>query len=792
MDCCSGFSSRLDFGILSTISSSGITFCGRCGFWGFGDSTGSASARRMTTRAAVDDDDDFVDEIPIIKTTKLMKTTAGRVYKRMCDEGLLVGKTGVKVTCFCNVWVGANIVEGVVSDTDLLELKKSAFGDFFNLGGIKWLTGQLMTLLALNYVQPMKRTGDMDRLKFHIGDRVEEFKKSDFALITGMKFGKKTEFVGIDMDEPNDISMRYFGGKMSVTRQDVEHVFKNVRGIRGKKPMDVLKLALLYLVCCHVVGNQGRTRIPALYMHLVNDLELFNDFEWGEHLWKDVVESMGKCSSILNTGGNGRFTFPGFLFPLQIWSFETFPRLMENGICAIGKGSGSLCPRALRWETGVRPKHDVLENSIFGKPGESVNWKEMVATPMERGMGNFERLLSVGGAGNGSSSNACGEAVNEEYGAGHRSLKGKFHWGHVTACADGVQNEDEMQNPTVVEDVLGEGRGENEPALRDVLTAIVHMEKRNSKLRVEVTKLRIALNAQSRLLKRVLLGRKMAKRQQKKRGDKREENGMPSFDLGIESQERRDDPGNGQEDMIWEEDIIRDADIGTQLGVSDNDVEDLLNDVNTQEVDGRWRKAVEGLGLKLDSGKGAECSKLMNLANEKTTDDVHRDERVVEEQANVVQRMDDAELVRPSISKDVCAGGSGSGNGTVIGEVAGGFRDKFETASQIIEAQEVTPEKICYENVREVDEEIVCDGPKLMDKLGVYEGREEGPIGDSVLAIEGGSCCPQQNDGSSCGMFVVKIAEFLMMGHDVQDMNDTEIAAYRKKMTTELLAYSAL
>ncbi|VFQ66372.1 unnamed protein product, partial [Cuscuta campestris] len=31
---------------------------------------------------------------------------------------------------------------------------------------------------------------------------------------------------------------------------------------------------------------------------------------------------------------------------------------------------------------------------------------------------------------------------------------------------------------------------------------------------------------------------------------------------------------------------------------------------------------------------------------------------------------------------------------------------------------------------------------------------------------------------SSCGMFVVKIAEFLMMGHDVQDMNDTEIAAY--------------
>ncbi|VFQ90219.1 unnamed protein product [Cuscuta campestris] len=80
--------------------------------------------------------------------------------------------------------------------------------------------------------------------------------------------------------------------------------------------------------------------------------------------------------------------------------------------------------------------------------------------------------------------------------------------------------------------------------------------------------------------------------------------------------------------------------------------------------------------------------------------------------------------------------------------------------------------------------------PRLMDKLGVYEGREEGLIGDGVLAIEGGPCCPQQNDGSSCGMFVVKMAEFLMMGRDVRDMDDDEIAAYRKKMTTELLAYS--
>lgn len=82
--------------------------------------------------------------------------------------------------------------------------------------------------------------------------------------------------------------------------------------------------------------------------------------------------------------------------------------------------------------------------------------------------------------------------------------------------------------------------------------------------------------------------------------------------------------------------------------------------------------------------------------------------------------------------------------------------------------------------------------PKIMDKLGVYDGREEGPMGDDALAVEAGSCCPKQNDGSSCGMFVVKMAELLMMGCDVGDMDDHEIVAYRKKMTAELLAYSAV
>ncbi|VFQ70738.1 unnamed protein product, partial [Cuscuta campestris] len=348
--------------------------------------TRSSAAKKTATKIMVDDDDDFVDKIPIIQTRNLVKTTAGRVYRRLCDEEILVGKTGLKVTCFCNLCVGSTTVKGVVSASEMAELKNSAFGIFFKLGKIKWVNGQLLILLALNHVEPINKSGEVDRLNFHIGDRIVEFKKTDFALITGLRFGRESRFEDSDLAKANDISTRYFNGKMSVSRIEVENVFKGIANRRDKEQSDAVKLALLNIIVNHVVGNQGLTKIPALYMHLVDDLDRFNKFQWGEHLWNDMVESLRKCSSILNTGEHCRFTFPGFLFPLQIWAFETFPALKENEICVVGVKRSKVWPRALRWETGVRPMHDLLEGSIFGTEEESGQWDEMVATTSEKAM----------------------------------------------------------------------------------------------------------------------------------------------------------------------------------------------------------------------------------------------------------------------------------------------------------------------------------------------------------------------------------------------------------------------
>ncbi|CAH9096995.1 unnamed protein product, partial [Cuscuta epithymum] len=53
---------------------------------------------------------------------------------------------------------------------------------------------------------------------------------------------------------------------------------------------------------------------------------------------------------------------------------------------------------------------------------------------------------------------------------------------------------------------------------------------------------------------------------------------------------------------------------------------------------------------------------------------------------------------------------------------------------------------------------------RLMDAMGVYEERGEEPIGDRKLEVKFVTECPQQTDGHSCGLFVLKIAEALMCG----------------------------
>lgn len=80
--------------------------------------------------------------------------------------------------------------------------------------------------------------------------------------------------------------------------------------------------------------------------------------------------------------------------------------------------------------------------------------------------------------------------------------------------------------------------------------------------------------------------------------------------------------------------------------------------------------------------------------------------------------------------------------------------------------------------------------PVLVDLLGVYKEHSDGLMGKRKFSISVVDGCPQQDDGFSCGMFMLKFAEYLMMDGNISEVHSRDMKGYREKMTTELIAYS--
>ncbi|VFQ81181.1 unnamed protein product [Cuscuta campestris] len=260
----------------------------------------------------------------------MVRSSNGTMYVRVCPEDLLVGSIGVKVNLYCNLAAGITSLKDNLNAKEQELFRTTAFGHFLEMGEIKWVSGQLLTLLVLNYVEPANKGGISNSIAFHISDRVLKMKP-------------------------------------------------------------------------------GGSKLPPVYMYLVDNLTRFNDFPWG------------------------------FLFPLQIWAFETFMDLEGKGLCNRIEGSDRIWPRALRWETGSRARHVSLESAIFG--GEKVNWKCMVPEKAELRRNDFRKYFKNVNRAEG----VDGELCDANFGADCNKMKGKLHWGGERGDGNEIENRKEKK-----------------------------------------------------------------------------------------------------------------------------------------------------------------------------------------------------------------------------------------------------------------------------------------------------------------------------------------------------------
>lgn len=117
---------------------------------------------------------------------------------------------------------------------------------------------------------------------FLVGERILQFTKEQFAVITGLNFG---DLPGHNELTPANSPLLHYYGHGS--RAELEATFD-----RCSDESDRFKLALVLFVECCLLGGEGHSLINRQYLHLVEDLEKFNDYPWGTVVYEKTNSSI--------------------------------------------------------------------------------------------------------------------------------------------------------------------------------------------------------------------------------------------------------------------------------------------------------------------------------------------------------------------------------------------------------------------------------------------------------------------------------------------------------------------
>ncbi|KAK3193819.1 hypothetical protein Dsin_025129 [Dipteronia sinensis] len=155
------------------------------------------------------------------------------------------------------------IMENVAEERAMYQ--QSCFGHFqcmqqgmqFSSGIVHWLL-----LRELHHNRPS------DEIRFMLDPHSVRFSRVEFCLIIGLKF-RAIPDTELYEDVPNGIHHRYFGGRDVVTFAKLEARIEQGQWI---KQFDAVKLCLLYMLNCVLIGAEERASVPIWQLRLVDEL----------------------------------------------------------------------------------------------------------------------------------------------------------------------------------------------------------------------------------------------------------------------------------------------------------------------------------------------------------------------------------------------------------------------------------------------------------------------------------------------------------------------------------------
>ncbi|KAK3221393.1 hypothetical protein Dsin_008418 [Dipteronia sinensis] len=159
---------------------------------------------------------------------------------------------------------------------------KSCFGPFLWMDWGKKFSASVVHRLLL---RELHHDGLEDEMRFMLGHHSVRFSKVEFCLITGLKFGVIPDTTRYEMVQ-NGIHQRYFSG---VDKVDYEQLRAVLRIGIFEQQYDAVKLCLFYMLDWILMGLDEREKIPVWQIRLIKDLDAFDAFPWGAHVyWQSI------------------------------------------------------------------------------------------------------------------------------------------------------------------------------------------------------------------------------------------------------------------------------------------------------------------------------------------------------------------------------------------------------------------------------------------------------------------------------------------------------------------------
>ncbi|RZC82216.1 hypothetical protein C5167_045006 [Papaver somniferum] len=257
-------------------------------------------------------------------------------------------------------------VRDLLSVDEQAIFKGTAIGHLLSVPDDSKFSGTIVHFLLSREIQLDDKP---DEMHFKVGGKVLHFGKREFSLITGLSF-KKSGKDFISSLNPSALMKKHFPYQDRVSASEVKALLS--KNNSACPSLDRVKLALLLVVHNFLMSRQYRQAINISYWHLVDDLEEFNKYPWGEVTFPRITKfrlpliyQANKENS--GAGGEPSYTVVGIAHALVVWALAIMPGLLN--LCGRKIESRSWQPHMLCSSSSIqtekeRHEHHVEESSL--------------------------------------------------------------------------------------------------------------------------------------------------------------------------------------------------------------------------------------------------------------------------------------------------------------------------------------------------------------------------------------------------------------------------------------------